>query len=175
MLSAVQEYSHIALTVGVAFGVLFISWVLMRTLFLPSIGCWLCYVSTLVGIFAILVIGLTMVGVSSLINHFLEEHKDVHAYWLSGGAVLLMFIGKGLLSARKKKPFQAIMKWFLKRSFKKRVGEVLPSRPHDSAERLAFRAVYDDAYADRSYGAVDGWGVRACCKRLIRIKHNTWR
>jgi hypothetical protein len=37
---------------------------------------------------------------------------------------------------------------------------------------MAFRAVFDAAYPDKQYGPVTGWGVKASCKRLIRIKHN---
>jgi hypothetical protein len=158
----------------VTLGVLGLSWLLMRTLWLPRIGCWLFYLSTLIGIFIALVTGLALIVVSLWIKHFLDDpaNKDAHLAWLSGVAFAVMFVEKGLLKARQTNPFQSVMSWFLKHSFTKRVGAILPPYPIDDPRRMAFRAVFDAAYPDKQYGPVTGWGVKASCKRLIRIKHN---
>jgi uncharacterized membrane protein YdcZ (DUF606 family) len=158
----------------VTLGVLGLSWLLMRTLWLPRMGCWLFYLSTLIGIFIALVTGLALIVVSLWIKHFLDDpaNKNAHLAWLGGVVVVLMFVGKELLKARQKNPFQSVMRWFLNHSFTKRVGDILPPYPIDDPRRLAFRAVFDPAYPDKNYGSVDGWGVKASCKRLIRIKHN---
>ncbi|HEY2235458.1 MAG TPA: hypothetical protein VGK01_18450 [Candidatus Angelobacter sp.] len=144
----------------------------MRTLWLPRIGCWLFYLFTLVGIFIVLMTGLAFVAASTLIKHYFENpaHKNSELAWLGGTSAGLMFVGKSLLSARKKKPFQFVMKRFMKLSFTSRVGDTLPRCAVDDPQRLAFRAVYDDNYPDKDYGPVQGWGVRACCKRLSRIE-----
>ncbi len=154
--------------------VLGLSWLLMRTLWLPRIGCWLFYLSTLMGVFIALVTGLALMVGSALIKHYLDNpaNKNSQIAWLGGVAFVLMFVGKGLLKARQKNPFQSVMRWFLKHSFTKRVGAILPPYPIDDPRRLAFRAVFDDSYPDKKYGSIDGWGARASCKRLIRIKHN---
>jgi hypothetical protein len=156
-------------------GVLFLSWFWMRTLSLPRVGCWLFYFSTLFGLFLVLAGGLILMGVAALIQHILTDitHKDVQAYVAGGIAVVLMFLGKQLLKALNWKPFQAAMRWFLKHSFTDRVGAVNPGFPVYDPRQLAFRAVFDEQYGgDTRYGTVAGWGVRACCIRLLQIKSN---
>ncbi|HWY21083.1 MAG TPA: hypothetical protein VNX26_07670 [Candidatus Acidoferrum sp.] len=160
---------------AIPFVLVFLSLLLMRTLWLPRTGCWLLYLTTLIGLFLVLVGGLLLVGVATLIQHILKAatHKDLPAYVAGGLAVVLMFLGKKFLEARNWKPFQAMMKWFLKRSFTQQVGAVNPLLPAASPRQLAFRAVFDDAYGgDPRYGTVQGWGVRACCIRLMQIKFN---
>ncbi|MDR3749216.1 MAG: hypothetical protein P4M04_13895 [Acidobacteriota bacterium] len=156
----------------VVLGIVFLSWLLMRTLWLPRVGCWLFYLSTLAGLFLILVSGLAFVGIAALIQHFAKDGAQ-KSLVLSGTAVLLMFLGKWFLKARNRRPFQAVMRWFLRHSFQKRVGATLPPYAVNDPRRLAFRAVLDESYGgDPNYGSVEGWGVKACCKRLMRIKHN---
>jgi hypothetical protein len=53
---------------AIPFGVVFVSWFLMRTLLLPRVGCWLFYFSTLTALFCILVLGLALVGTAALGN-----------------------------------------------------------------------------------------------------------
>lgn len=155
--------------------VVFLSWLLMRTLWLPRVGCWLFYFSTLAALFLVLVTGFVFAGVASFVQHVLKDvtQKDLQTYIASGAAMVLMFLAKWFLKAWKLRPFQAVMRWFLKHSFRKRVGAMNPKLPATDPRQLAFRAVFDDAYGgDPRYGTVNGWGVRACCTRLMQIKHN---
>jgi hypothetical protein len=160
---------------AIPLGVVLVSWFLMRTLLLPRMGCWLFYFSTLTSLFCILVVGLLLVGAAALIQHILKDsgQKDVDTYLLGGVALVLMFAGKLLLKARNRRPFPAIMRWFIVHSFEDRVGRTLPTGvPVNDSRRLAFRAVFDDNYGDDPrYGSVQGWGVKACCKRLLAIKN----
>jgi hypothetical protein len=139
------------------------------------LGCWLFYLSSLAALLLVLVVGLAFLGVAALIQHIPQKgvQKDLGEYIVSGIAVAIMFVGKSFLRALKLRPFQAMMRWFLKHSFTKRVGGVKPAFPPTDPRQLAFRAVFDDEYGgDRRFGTVKGWGVRACCTRLLQIKHN---
>jgi hypothetical protein len=160
---------------AIPFGVVFVSWFLMRTLLLPRVGCWLFYFSTLTALFCILVLGLALVGTAALIQHIFNEsgQKDLETYVVGGAALVLMFVGKLFLKARNKRPFPTIMRWFIVHSFQDRVGRTLPTGvPVNDSRRLSFRAVFDDNYGDElRYGSVEGWGVKACCKRLLAIKN----
>jgi len=151
-----------------------VSWFLMRTLWLPRIGCWLLYLFSLAGLFMILILGLAFVAASfAMKNSAKAPEREIPSYVIGGAAIVLMFVGRALLKTWNKKPFAATMKWFLRFSFEGRVGKIRPAVPTTDPRYLAYRAVHDDAYGgDVRYGTVDGWGVKACCKRLIRIKHN---
>lgn len=143
--------SIVGWVLALAFGVVLIAWIMMRTLLLPRLGCWLFYVFMLVALFCVLVTGLLAVGATALIEHVFKDVADSDkALLISLAAFALMGVGKLLLKARDKRPFQAIMRWFIRHSFENRVGATLPTGVSaDHPCRLAFRAAFDDNYADR--------------------------
>jgi hypothetical protein len=161
------------LLVALALGALLASLLMMRFLVTPRVGCWLFYVATLIGTFAVVVAGLLLLGLAALIKDQFKETgtPDVGTYIISGVVLAAMWLGKQFLKARNTRPFQAVMRWCLRRWFTTKVGATLPTKAPDHPHRLAFRAVFDDAFADPRYGSVEGWGVRACCKRLLAIRN----
>jgi len=174
MLSAVQHYAIVsAICIAV---VLALSLLLMRTLWLPRTGCWLFYFSTMAAILVALTTGLVFIVAAKFLKHYVDDpaHKGQDLWLLGCIPPVLMFIGQLLLKAWKKSPFKWIMKRFV-RVFKHRVGTIRPALESAHPALLAYKAVWDDAYADPRYGpknGVKGWGVKACSNRLIRIKHN---
>jgi len=161
---------------GIATAIALVALLMMRILLLPRVGCWITYFTTLVGLFVVLLTGGIVLAAAAFMGQELKDANvsGIDALIISGVVAALMTIGKMLLKAWKTHPFQAFMKWFLRVSFSSRIGKVRPTNlPSHSRKLLAFRAVFDDAYGgDTRYGTVDGWGVRACCKRLLAIKNN---
>jgi hypothetical protein len=141
---------------------------LVRTLLLPRVGCWLFYLATL----ALLVFALA-VSISLLVGGFLLQHLRKEELFAGSVLVasLLLSVGRGILKLTQRNPFATIMRWFIQLSFPNRVGKIRPlGIPTQHPQVLAFSAVFEDSYVDNRFGKVEGWGVRACCKRLSAIK-----
>lgn len=166
---------HFAVTgATIAVSVACLSWALMSTLRWPRLGCWLLYLTTLLGTICVLALGVFAVIASYLIKQLVVDRYSPGLVAVSAviGAIL-MYVGKRLLAVRGKQAFGMVMKLLLRWSFQRRVGNELPLNvPTDDPRRLAFRAVFDASYPDPRYGKVVGWGVRASCKRLLAIRSN---
>lgn len=163
-------------TIAVPIAVIVIALVLIRTLWLPGVGCWLLYLFSLVTSVAVVALGLFMLGAGWLLKHWLEarDAEDLLRYLSSGIAIVLVFVGSRFLRTWQKQPFPTFMRWFIRRSFRARVGGgVLPTGlPTTHPHWLAHYAVYNEAYPDGRFGSgpVEGWGVRACRRRVLAIK-----
>jgi hypothetical protein len=158
----------LALWIAPPFIIALLGLILVRMLFFPRLGCWLFYLATWAFLVFAMTLAMFLLAAGFLLQHLPKE------YLFAGSLVIasiLLFLGRTILKLRKQNPFAAVMRWLIRASFLNRVGKVRPleiSTQHPHV--LAFSAVFDDAYADDRFGPVDGWGVRACCKRLLSIK-----
>jgi hypothetical protein len=169
--------THWYATVGVPIAIVLVALILIRTLWLPGLGCWLLYFFSLLTSVSIAALGLFMWGAGSVLKHWLgdQKSKDLLAYVSSGVAIVLVFVGLKLLKTWKRQPFPAFMRWFIRRSFLGRLeGGALPKGlPTEHPHWKAHYAAFYEAYTDDRFGSgpVEGWGVRACRRRLLAIKH----
>lgn len=85
-------------------------------------------------------------------------------------AALLLQAGKFLFDMRKAQvPEKMIERLFLW-SFRHKVPSGLPARAGDDPARLAFESVYNPSFVVPGKRSIQGWGLRASCRRVLLIK-----
>jgi len=154
--------------------VFFVGWASIHTLIAPRFGVWLLFLySWFVAIFVVWVGIILALAGWVFPKIFSSDGPGIpvgQKIMNAALAAVLLYVGKQLLELRHLNVAARLMKLLLSRSFTSRVSQTLPLKPDQDASRLAYRAVHEENFVIPNVASVQGWGLRASCRRVQLLK-----